>query len=404
MHTGMVILLLLNCLVSVFCKTEHFDDGTYEGPVKVIDGKKVPDGYGKMYYKNFAVYEGYWVNGKRDGKYSTLTFFGKCDQAADSSCVSRPVYNKYVGEFRDDIMSGQGRMQYSNGDVYDGEWLNNRKHGIGFMRYSNGDVYDGNWLYNLKHGYGVMRYSNGEVYSGTWLEGMKSGSGTFKWTNGDEYTGAWIEGRRSGFGHVIIKATDSSSIKETYHGFWLNDLRNGHGLCSYFNGDVYEGEWINDLRSGTGTMKYLNRGLYIGSWQNNLKHGFGNMIYSSGDIYEGDWLEGKITGHGTYIWNDTKYGRTEYVGGFLAGSKHGRGTIYYSNGLIITGNWHQNIKNGKFEITSTQDSKKRRICSYQNDVLHGDDKVWNHGRFNITIWNNGKIEPENPAQRDMFKF
>ena len=36
-------------------------------------------------------------------------------------------------------------MTYANKDVYEGEWVDKKKQGRGIMTYYNGDVYDGEW-------------------------------------------------------------------------------------------------------------------------------------------------------------------------------------------------------------------------------------------------------------------
>ena len=46
--------------------------------------------------------------------------------------------DKYVGEWKDDLLHGQGTYTYANGDKYVGEFKDNKKHGQGTYTFANG--------------------------------------------------------------------------------------------------------------------------------------------------------------------------------------------------------------------------------------------------------------------------
>lgn len=48
---------------------------------------------------------------------------------------------------------------------------------------------------------------------------------------------------------------------------WDQDVRKGHGIYYYPNGDVYEGNWDRDLQCGSGTLFYSNGDIYRGDWK-----------------------------------------------------------------------------------------------------------------------------------------
>ena len=54
------------------------------------------------------------------------------------------------GEWKDNKIHGQGKMTYSNGDIYEGEWKDNKIHGRGRLTLTNGEIYEGKWKNNIR--------------------------------------------------------------------------------------------------------------------------------------------------------------------------------------------------------------------------------------------------------------
>lgn len=117
----------------------------------------------------------------------------------------------------------------TDGDVYRGKWRRNIIHGQGRYEYSTGDVYEGNrvgkmpsltydFLLNLvTHrvhtlhcpecnpdgvimGHGTMMAANGDVYTGNFVDGKRHGKGDFKYADGSRYVGRWVGNVIHGFG------------------------------------------------------------------------------------------------------------------------------------------------------------------------------------------------------------
>jgi hypothetical protein len=59
-------------------------------------------------------------------------------------------------------------MKYVNGNIYEGTWLNDKRNGKGKMTH-NGDTYDGDWLNNKRHGKGSIIFKDGTAYGGDWF-------------------------------------------------------------------------------------------------------------------------------------------------------------------------------------------------------------------------------------------
>jgi hypothetical protein len=53
-----------------------------------------------------------------------------------------------------------------SGQVYEGQWVNGKKQGVGKYTFSNGELYDGDYFNNRKHGYGKYTFKNGSSYEG----------------------------------------------------------------------------------------------------------------------------------------------------------------------------------------------------------------------------------------------
>jgi len=51
-------------------------------------------------------------------------------------------------------------------------------------------------LDDMPHGEGRMIYSNGDVYEGMWFIGLRSGYGVVTKRNGDHFEGHWVNDKR----------------------------------------------------------------------------------------------------------------------------------------------------------------------------------------------------------------
>jgi hypothetical protein len=86
--------------------------------------------------------------------------------------------SKYVGEFKNDYMHGQGTYTYANGDKYVGEYRDGKKHGQGTETDADGGKYVGEWKNGKAHGKGTETDADGGKYVGEWKDGEPYGKGT----------------------------------------------------------------------------------------------------------------------------------------------------------------------------------------------------------------------------------
>ena len=71
------------------------------------------------------------------------------------NCFGTHTYasgSKYVGEFKDNKINGQGSLTYVNGGKYVGEWRDSKRNGQGTYTYANGDTHTGEWKDGKRQG------------------------------------------------------------------------------------------------------------------------------------------------------------------------------------------------------------------------------------------------------------
>jgi len=115
--------------------------------------------FGTYTYSDGSKYVGEWKDGNLNGQ-GTLTYGPNSKWAGD----------KYVGEFKDDKRHGQGTYTHSNGEKYVGGWKDNKRHGQGTYTYRNGDKYVGEFKDGKFNGEGIKTYVNGRIEEGVWKD------------------------------------------------------------------------------------------------------------------------------------------------------------------------------------------------------------------------------------------
>ena len=80
------------------------------------------------------------------------------------------------GEFKDDMLDGEGTRTYSSGKTLTGTWSENML-ARGKMVNTDGTAYDGDWVGGRPHGHGVKVISGGKRYEGMFSVGRPWGSG-----------------------------------------------------------------------------------------------------------------------------------------------------------------------------------------------------------------------------------
>jgi hypothetical protein len=159
---------------------------------------------------------------------------------------------RFTGRFTPDAdgktYSGNGRVSWTNGDVYEGSLVQGHREGRGKFTWPSGQVYEGEWRGDAPNGHGVMKFANGNRYEGGIVNGIPNGSGKMEYANGDSYSGDMVDGVPSGRGSFFWKSGDR------YSGQWKAGLKEGNGSFSWSNGDRWEGVYRNDQQTDAGKL------------------------------------------------------------------------------------------------------------------------------------------------------
>ena len=148
----------------------------------------------------------------------------------------------------------------------------------------------------LRHGKGKMIYNNGNIYEGNWLNDLFDGKGNYlhkkygQNTSGDWENGYLIRGQIIFFKGVM---GEEKYIGEVIYSFFGYPVPHGMGAYFYMNGDKYVGEFVDYKKEGKGTFTWANGDSYCGYWHDDEFHGKG-ILNKDGIIKEGNWINGEF--------------------------------------------------------------------------------------------------------------
>ena len=80
--------------------------------------------------------------------------------------------DKYVGEFKDFKLHGQGTYTYADGSKYVGEFKDDKLHGQGTYTYADGKKYVGEFKDDKLHGQGTFIFVDGKRLVGHFMNGQ----------------------------------------------------------------------------------------------------------------------------------------------------------------------------------------------------------------------------------------
>ena len=158
-------------------------------------------GKGERYYADGTIYKGEFNDGMRHGEgieetnehVFTGTFVNDKKQG-NGKLKYKSKEDVYIGEFKNNTITGVGKYIWKNKDVYEGSFLCGKMHGKGKYKWADGDEYEGEYVDGLKEGIGVFKWSNGKIYSGTFSNGKPNGKGIF-YSDNKKYDVVFVDGR-----------------------------------------------------------------------------------------------------------------------------------------------------------------------------------------------------------------
>ena len=220
------------------------------------------NGYGTCTWPSGDHYEGEWKNGKFNGK-GTMTYAGG---------------SVYEGEFVDNKKNGEGIWTKSDGTVVTENWIYGKK--VETLTLEDG-TYTGGVTDGKPDGQGKMEYTNGQVYEGEWKNGVRSGQGRCTWPDGGYYDGEWANDKWNGQGTNYIGGSKDVSF---YVGGFVDGERDGHGIYTWPSGDSVETEWVNGVKNGKGTHTWSSGTVAAGEYVDDEWDGEWTITYADGTV------------------------------------------------------------------------------------------------------------------------
>ncbi len=260
--------------------------------------------------------------------------------------VQWPNGDVYEGEVRAGMRHGTGEIQWASGQRYRGQWVDDRASGRGVLSFPGGNEWEGEVIDGQPQGTGRMRYASGDVYTGEVRQGVPEGQGAHVSANGDRHEGLWAQGRANGKGVKVLAQggrVESDFRDGLPHGqtrlvtaagdeyvgpMVLGQPDGPGGVYRWANGQVYEGPWAKGSATGRGRLVFANGNTYVGEVVGGQPDGTGTLTYASGDVYVGRMAQGLPDGQGRYAWKNGDL----FEGAWKRGRKEGAGVMRWSNG------------------------------------------------------------------------
>ena len=193
---------------------------------------------------------------------------------------------KTVTDKSSEDYTGRAQVQYPNGDVFDGFFLNGVRDGKGIMTYAEqGTKYDGEWKNNLKEGIGKMTFGTEGEYTGHFVAGQRSGEGVYKYLKTkDLYSGSWKNGLKHGKGTFIFFDTKMKIVGNWFNGQimegkWIfsngtyfegkfeNNYPKGEGVWHFANGNTIKGEFTHEVKEIPAAGKQPEKQITVIDWK-----------------------------------------------------------------------------------------------------------------------------------------
>ena len=398
----------------------NYQDGERKG--YSYDGEWMDDyihGEGVEMLYNNETYEGFFVNGLREGRgrltspqdgmmRAGMFYQGQLQDGDNTILVFKDGITMYEGAIFLSQPFGKGKMTYacpSSGDImmsYEGDFINGLRHGYGVCTYggSSNDqvIYEGQWNGDEIMGYTYLSaneirskiilddksnvqisYSNSRTHpilivksevnetdfdttkKSVNIIGNSSGSCTSESSKSCHTREASSEDLSSCDNATYINkpVLVHYSNSDTYCGrLDKNSNRIGIGTYSeYKTGIIYEGKW-REKRNGKGKTTYPWGIVYIGRYVRNVMEGDGQISLMDGSNYKGNFKGGVFDGVGKL---KNMFTGSEYIGEFVRGKYEGIGEETLKDGSKYIGHFQKGKRSGLGRLIEIQDGCLEKV-------------------------------------------
>lgn len=175
-----------------------FDDSFEQASKRGYDMRKKLKSESRLFGIEKLFKEYYGLNQEPD---ISIEIFSHRLNHNDSEELRDPNSTKHVPATMENIKIGEYRE--NQGSYYEGLFKENKKHGFGKFVFQNLDIYIGQFKEDLISGKGIYKYSDGRIYEGEFFENAKHGKGKYVMKSGIIYDGQFEFGKRSGKGTLL---------------------------------------------------------------------------------------------------------------------------------------------------------------------------------------------------------
>ena len=151
-----------------------------------------------------------------------------------------------VGQDRDGLRWGKGRLEWKNGDVYEGEFANDHLEGHGVIYYRNRHFE----AESIDDAHVMVRDANADEDSDDTDQGSGYTEGSNAWSSG-------FHGAATLVGEFSLPHITKLKVLR-FEGMFHNGLRDGRGALYLSNDDVLEGFWSRGVRHGVFHRSIVN--------------------------------------------------------------------------------------------------------------------------------------------------
>lgn len=275
--------------------------------------------------------------------------------------VKDPLIKQFNLTYKDNVIDGQGTIDYLDGSFENLMFYNNTVGGESalilptkesfFFNRNNGKISGTMKHYHVDGSTCNLIYREDELF--TMLNANHNG---FKYPSKLMYTGNfYIYIKEETMRKLFNDAGDGSFYAGEFKK--NSDIPHGIGTKAWNDGINFTGKISEGSPAGEGILYFPDGGIYKGSLKNGNRTGKGEYYYADGDRYIGQFKNNYFHGDGSYKFSDGD----QYVGNFKEGVRHGKGTYTKANGNVMTGTF----KDGNGDKVKFYNNKNEEITLEQ---------------------------------------
>lgn len=204
----------------------------------------------------------------------------------------------FTGHATEEGPTGEGKITYTDGTVYEGAVVKGKPEGEGIMITAEG-TYTGGFVGGLFQDDNAKMVFEGGTYEGAFADGKMKGDGVFTWKDGHVFTGTF-----DGVGDGAGELTGTGFLAYTTGLSFDGTLLDGNPKTGTFywpnNSPAWEGEFTafltgyGTLDMGNGIIYYgpMNAGVLMGNEEWDARNEKVTISYPEGGAYAGETFEG----------------------------------------------------------------------------------------------------------------